>query len=221
MRVLIVLLWCAALLPCAAAGADAVESPSQSTMPGWQEHPEQDVVRAALVDFYARVQAGQRDEAVALCHSTTEAERVMALAMTALLRGQIVCRSVTQVSLGADVADEAFRSLITVEEIQAAKVEIRGDHARLTFRPGASFRLVNVDGTWKLSMHGTCVQEKQSALVLASGYAQMAQAYAMTVKDIQSGNLRKASEIEASIQVNVDLIGEQMRAKQKAHTRAE
>jgi hypothetical protein len=194
-------LFVAAILCCwstAAATATATATPAKrrpSTRPAARADVDRSSPRAGLKAFLAAVEAQDRNTALACFHSSNKPEQMLARSVSVLGTAQWQLRKVARHRLGEAAAQEICGDTVRAADVDKARVEEDGDTA-VVFTAGTSgFKMVKVEGRWLISAAAMAGQEKHGALLLATGYVDLAARHAVASKGILEGRYRSVEQI--------------------------
>ena len=159
--------------------------------------------RAALLLYDKLVGPKEAEKAAGLYHATTTRERAMAAALAEVDGGLADLHHAAREKWGRGAADELVRVLdgVTAADINAAKIEVDGDRAAVTFPASNSPTvMVRVGDEWRISVKALLQKMRASPRALRRGLAKVAAAASNAAAKIRQGQYATPAAVKGQLE---------------------
>jgi hypothetical protein len=146
--------------------------------------------RAALLLYDKLVGPNDTDKALGLSHATTTRERALAQSLATVDGALANLHAQAEKKFDRATADDLVRTLdaVTPDDINAAKIEVTGDTAAVTFPTSQSpTTMIRVAGEWKISVKALVQNLKSNPRTFRKSLAKVAAAANDIATKIQDG----------------------------------
>jgi hypothetical protein len=146
--------------------------------------------RAALLLYDKLVGPNDTDKALGLYHATTTRERALAQSLATVDGALANLHAQAEKKFDRATADDLVRTLdaVTPDDINAAKIEVTGDTAAVTFPTSQSpTTMIRVAGEWKISVKALVQNLKSNPRTFRKSLAKVAAAANDIATKIQDG----------------------------------
>ncbi|HEY7118239.1 MAG TPA: hypothetical protein VH475_16750 [Tepidisphaeraceae bacterium] len=151
--------------------------------------------RAALLMYDKLVGPNQTDKALGLYYTTSTRERALANALATVDGALANLHKSATARFGKETADDFVRAVdgTTVAEINAAKIQVTGDTASVSF-PGSSrpTTMIRVNGEWKIAVKALAQELQSNPRSFRAGLAKLASGINQVADKIAQGQYTKS-----------------------------